>query len=101
MAKPLAAKRTAFALFIQRAGGQIVVITEAYHCRHLTPYVSKTSGDHEYGFQCNKSTTDHTFCICQILQKKWDYNEAAHQLFIDFKKAHDSISREILYNIVI
>ena len=31
--------------------------------------------------------TDHIFCIRQILEKKWEYNEAVHQLFIDFKKA--------------
>jgi hypothetical protein len=33
--------------------------------------------------------------------KKWEYNEAVHQLFIDFKKAYDSVRREVLYNILI
>ena len=41
------------------------------------------------------------FCIRQILEKKWEYNEAVHQLFIDFKKAYDSVRREVLYNILI
>jgi hypothetical protein len=41
------------------------------------------------------------FCIWQILEKKWEYNEAVHQLFIDFEKAYDSIRREVLYNILI
>ena len=41
------------------------------------------------------------FCIGQILEKKWEYNEAVHQLFIDFKKAYDSVRREVLYNILI
>jgi hypothetical protein len=36
----------------------------------------------------------------QILEKKWEYNETVHQLFIDFKKAYDSVSREVLYNIL-
>ena len=45
--------------------------------------------------------TDHVFCIRQILEKKWEYNEAVHQLFIDFKKAYDSVRREVLYNILI
>jgi hypothetical protein len=44
---------------------------------------------------------DHIFCIRQILEKKWEHNEAVHQLFIDFKKAYDSVRREALYNILI
>jgi len=45
--------------------------------------------------------TDHIFCICQILEKKWEYNEEVHQLFIDFRKAHDSVRRKVLYNTLI
>jgi len=33
--------------------------------------------------------------------KKWKCNEAVHQLFINFKKAYDSVRRETLYNILI
>jgi hypothetical protein len=40
------------------------------------------------------------FCFRQILEKKWDYNEAVHKLFMDFKKAYDSIMMEALYNIL-
>jgi hypothetical protein len=46
-------------------------------------------------------TTNQIFCIRQILEKYWEYNETVHQLFIDFKKAHDSVRREVLYNILI
>jgi hypothetical protein len=46
-------------------------------------------------------TTDHIFCIRQILEKKWEYNGAVHQLFVDFKKAYESVRREVLYNILI
>ena len=35
----------------------------------------------------------------KYLRKKLEYNEAVHQLFIDFKKPEDSVSREVLYNI--
>jgi len=38
-------------------------------------------------------------CICQILEKKWEYNEAVHWLFIDFKRAYDSVWREVLFGI--
>ena len=67
----------------------------------LIPYAEEVIGDHQCGFQRNRSTTDHIFCIRQILEKKWEYNEAVHQLFIDFKKANDSVRREVLYNILI
>jgi hypothetical protein len=30
-----------------------------------------------------------------------EYNETVHQLFIDFKRAYDSVRREVLYNILI
>jgi len=49
----------------------------------------------------NRSTADHIFCICHILEKKWEFNEAVHQLFIDFKKAYNSVRREVFYNILI
>jgi hypothetical protein len=50
---------------------------------------------------CNGPTTAHIFSICQIVEKKWEYKEAVHQLFIDFKKAYDSVRREVFYNILI
>jgi len=47
------------------------------------------------------STIDHIFCNGQILEKNWEYNKEVHQLFIDFKKAYDSVRREALYKILI
>jgi hypothetical protein len=64
-----------------------------------SPY--KTIGDYRCGYQCNRSTTDHVFCIRQIMKKKWEHIEAAHQLFIDFKKAYALCRREVLCNILI
>jgi len=52
-------------------------------------------------FNVKPDSTDHLFCIRQILEKKWEYNEAVHQLCIDYKKAYDSVRREVLYNILI
>jgi hypothetical protein len=63
--------------------------------------VDEIIGDHQCGFQHNRSTTDKIFYIWQILEKKWEYNGIVHQLFIDFKKAQDSVRREVLYNILI
>ena len=67
----------------------------------LTPYAGEITGDHQCGFWRNRSTADHLFCIHQILEKKREHNEAVHRLFTDFKKAYDSVRREVLYNILI
>jgi len=49
-----------------------VVIVERYHCYQL------------------RTATDQIFCICQMLEKKWEYSLTVRKLFIDFEKAHDS-----------
>jgi hypothetical protein len=67
----------------------------------LSQYVDEIIGDHQCGFRRNRSTTDQIFCIRQTLEKKCQYKETVHQLFIDFKKAYDSLRREVLYNILI
>jgi hypothetical protein len=67
----------------------------------LTPYVNEIIGDHQCGFRRNRSTMDQIFYIQQILEKKWEYNGTVHQLFIDFKKAYDSVKTEVLYNILL
>ena len=47
------------------------------------PYVEEIIGD-QCGFQCNRSTTDHIFCICQIFEKKmgmqWSSASAIYRL---------------------
>ena len=100
-------------LSIRRAIKQIVVIIGAYQfCQLLTKFrqhlavnVNSIFGGNYWGssswFRRNRPTADHIFCICQILEKKWEHNKALHQLFIDFKKAYDSVRREVLYNFLI
>jgi len=70
------------------------------HNSQLTPYAEEITGDHQCGFQHDSSTADHILCTGEIFEKKWEYSEAVHQLFVDFKKAYDSVRREVLYNIV-
>jgi hypothetical protein len=40
------------------------------------------------------ATTDLIVWIRHILEIKWEYNEAVHQVFLDFKKAYFSVRRE-------
>jgi hypothetical protein len=67
----------------------------------LILYVDEIAGHHRCGFGCKRSTNDKIFCIHQILEEKWEYSETVHQLFVDVKKAYDSIMREVLCNILI
>jgi hypothetical protein len=57
--------------------------------------------NHQCGYRPNRLTIDQIFCIRHILEKKWGCNETVHPEFIDFKKACDSLRREVLYNILI
>jgi hypothetical protein len=41
------------------------------------------------------------FAFVGYWEKKWEYNETVYQLFIDFKKAYDSVIMNVLYNILI
>jgi hypothetical protein len=43
------------------------------------------------------STSDQMFCIHQILEKEWEYNETVHQLYI---LRRPMTRREVLYNIL-
>jgi hypothetical protein len=78
----------------------ILVSLEAIHPHEqYIKHINKHK--HQCRFQHNRSTTDQNFCIHQILDKKWEYNEIVYQLFVEFEKVYDSARREILYNILI
>jgi hypothetical protein len=57
----------------------------------LSLYVDEITGDHQSEFWCNRPTTDKIFLHSSDTGEKWEYNETVHQLFIHFKKAHDSV----------
>jgi len=63
----------------------------------LNPYAEEFIGDHQCGFESNRPTNKHILCIRKVLEK-YEYKEAEHQLFIDLKKAYDSVRMEVLYN---
>jgi hypothetical protein len=55
----------------------------------LIPYIDEIIGDHKCGFQRNRSNTDQTFCIHQILEKNGSTTIQYISLFIGFKEAYD------------
>jgi hypothetical protein len=66
----------------------------------LSPYIDEVIGDNQREFQRNRQNTDQIFCIRQILEEKWDHSETVHRLFVDIKKAYDSVRREVLASIL-
>ena len=99
-------------LSIRRAIKQIVVIIGAYHfcqlrknsIQHPSLKVNSICRGNYRGSSMwvPAQQVDYWSFILHssMLEKKWEYNEAVHQLFIDFKKAYDSVRREVLYNIL-
>jgi hypothetical protein len=67
----------------------------------LSLYIDEIIGDHSVGFDITDQLLIRFCTIRQILEKKLEYNETVHLLFLDFKKAHVSVRREVLYNILI
>jgi hypothetical protein len=45
--------------------------------------------------------TDQLLIRCFAFVRYWRKNERVHQLFVDFKKALDSVRRKVLYDILI
>jgi len=62
----------------------------------LLPYAQYINGDMWYGFP---QILIKYFTFIR-LKELWEYSRAANQLFVDFKKARDSIRSEIFYNII-
>ncbi|KAL4082886.1 hypothetical protein QTP88_029540 [Uroleucon formosanum] len=61
---------------------------------------SQKSLNYQCGFRKGKSTIDQLATIEQLLEKKYEYRQNIWQVFVDLKKAYDSIHRDSLYNIM-
>jgi hypothetical protein len=61
----------------------------------------KLLGTINVGFDVTDKILNRYFAFVRYWGKKWGYNEAVHQLFIDFKETYDSVRWEVLYNILI
>jgi hypothetical protein len=66
----------------------------------LTPYAEECLGEYQSGFRKGRSTIEQLSVIAQIIEKKYEYRQNMWQVFVDFRKAYDSIHRNSLYNIM-
>lgn len=75
-------------------------ILSYYIVDRVKPFTEKIIRDYQSGFRENKSTIDQIFIIRQLYQKTWEFDQELHTLYVDFKKAYDSIIRKSIYKIL-
>ena len=75
------------------------IIAKIVHKR-LIAYIDPILGEYQAGFGSNRSTSDQIFTLRQVLEKRWEYAQSSHLLFIDFKQAYDCLHRDSLWAIL-
>ena len=54
----------------------------------------------QHGFRPGRGTSDLIFAMEMILEKSWEWNKEKCIMFIDLKKAFDSVRRSSLWTIL-
>lgn len=66
-------------------------------CERLKPHVIRVIGNYQCGFMPGRGTSDQIFTLRQILEKTQEFQVDTHHLFIDFKQAYDTPTRQELF----
>jgi len=64
----------------------------------LKEYSEEILGEYQCGLRPQRRTTDQIFVVRQIVEQFYAHDIDLHLLFIDFKKAFDSISQKSFWN---
>ena len=56
--------------------------------------------EQQSGFRKGRGTTDQIFCVRQMIEKHIEHHDPLYMAFIDLKKAYDSVSRSLLFDIL-
>ena len=68
--------------------------------QRLQAVVEEVVADSQCSFRCNRGCIDMTFCACQLIEKTIEHDTKAFILFIDLKKAYDSVPRATMWLIL-
>ena len=63
--------------------------------------INNVTGEHQAGFKKGYSTIDHIFTLMAAVQKQFANDSKLYVAFVDFQKAFDSISRKLLWPILL
>ena len=64
----------------------------------LAPMAEEQLADYQCGFRRNRSTINHIFNLQQLIQKRTAKNLETQVIFVDFRKAYDTVHRASLWN---
>ena len=68
--------------------------------QRLQTVVEEEVADSQCGFRCNCGCNDMIFCVRQLIEKAVEHNTKAFLLFVDLRKAYDSVPREAMWMIL-
>ncbi len=54
----------------------------------------------QHGFTHNKGTVDALFALRQVVEKAREFKRPLFAVFVDFRKAYDSVPREVLWKVL-
>ena len=56
--------------------------------------------DSQCGFRAGRGCVDMVFCARQLVEKAREHNATLYLLFVDLRKAYDSVPREALWHVL-
>jgi len=68
--------------------------------RRLRESIEPQLGEEQYGYRKGRSTTDLMFALRQIGEKIYEYNRRAYVVFVDLRKAFDTVPRKRLWEVL-
>ena len=68
--------------------------------QRLQVVVEEVVADSQCSFRCNRGCIDMIFCVHQLIEKTTEHDTKAFILFVDLKKAYDSVPRAAMWLIL-